>query len=179
MALGNIREANYLIWQQRLATNKLFRYWWQFWSNYAFVFYLLAALCFWREEKLVALVVLAAASFVMARLVVTVLINFFYQKQRPYQRFNFQPITSNFFSLKTNEPNSFPSRHAITFAAVAATVLVFNPLIGFCLLGVTAMTGIARVILGYHWPIDIIAGLILGSIMGYLVAIVGNSLFFT
>lgn len=179
MALGNIGEANYKIWQQQLAVNKLFRYWWQFWSNYAFVFYILAGFYLFSRVELVQLVWVGIASFVMARFIVTVAINLFYKKTRPYQKFNFEPITSKFFSLRTSTPNSFPSRHAITFASVAATVFVFNPLVGLGLLVVTTMTGVARVILGYHWPTDIAAGLILGSTIGYFVTIIGLSQFFT
>lgn len=179
MALGNLGEANYKIWQQRLATNTLFRYWWQFWSNYAFVFYIAAAAYLVSSPDVYKLIWLGAGAFFMARFVVTVVINLFYKKQRPYQKFKFEPITSNFFSLRTSEPNSFPSRHAITFASVAAAIFVFNPVIGLTLLAVTAMTGIARVILGYHWPADILAGLILGSITGYLVTTIGLSQFFT
>jgi undecaprenyl-diphosphatase len=179
MALINIGEADYKIWQQRLATSKLFRYFWQFWSNYAFVLYIGLGVYLLDSPDLQAMIWLAAASFASARLVVTVLINMVYKKQRPYQKFQLNPIVSNFFSVKTNIPNSFPSRHTITFAAVASSVFVFDPVAGLILLAVTIMTGIGRVILGYHWPADILAGLILGSITGYLVNMIGQAVFFT
>lgn len=179
MALGNLSETSYKIWQQRLVTNPLFRYWWQFWSNYAFVFYIAVATYLAFSPDVYKLIWLSAGAFFIARFVVTVIINLFYKKQRPYQKFKFEPITSNFFSLRTNEPNSFPSRHAITFTSVATVIFVFNPVVGLMLLVVTVMTGIARVILGYHWPADILAGLILGSITGYVVTTIGLSQFFT
>ncbi len=174
-----IGEAHYRAWQQQLSSNLIFKRWWQFWSNYSVVFYVAAGLFLISSEQIVAMIILAGCSFLVARLVVTVLINLVYKKQRPYQKFSFNPITSNFFSLQTASPNSFPSRHSIAFSAVAASVFVFNPVIGLALLSVTVMTGIGRVILGYHWLTDIIGGVIFGSITGYFVTIIGLGLFFT
>lgn len=173
------KESDYRGWQQKLSSSLTFRRWWQFWSNYSFVFFVIAGLLLVRSENITALIVLTACSFIFARLLVTTLINLVYKKQRPYQKFNFNPITSNFFSLRTSTPNSFPSRHSIAFSAVAGSVFVFNPVIGLVLLVVTAITGIGRVILGYHWPSDIVAGVVFGSITGYFVTFLGLGLFFT
>lgn len=175
----NLTQENYFNWQNKLKQQKLFRIWWQFWSNYAFVFYLLAGFYLYGNESMRPMLWLGATSFFTARLIVTILINIFYKKQRPYQKFNFEPITSWFFSWKDVRPNSFPSRHTITFAAMAASVFVFDPLVGILLLIVTAMTGVGRVILGFHWPSDILAGLILGSIIGYFVTLLGLTTIFT
>lgn len=175
----NPEKSVYDIWQRKLETNKLFRYWWQFWSNYSFVFYFIAGCILLFEYNLVAVIILGLASFVVARMIITVIINAVYKKQRPYQKFNFNVITSRFFSMRDVDFNSFPSRHSIAYASVAGSILVFNPTVGIALLIVTAMTGVARVILSYHWPSDILTGLILGSITGYLLTIYGLSVFFT
>ncbi len=174
-----VGEAQYRLWQQKLSTSLVFKRWWQFWSNYSFVFYFVAGLLLIKSENIIALIILTGCSFIVARLVVTTLINLVYKKQRPYQKFNFNPITSNFFSLRTSSPNSFPSRHSIAFSAVAGSVFVFNPVIALALLLVTVITGIGRVVLGYHWPSDIIGGVILGLITGYFVSVIGLGLFFT
>lgn len=174
-----VDEAKYRAWQQKLSSSLVFKRWWQFWSNYSFVFYIIAGLLLITSENIIALFVLTVCSFIISRSLVTTLINLVYKKQRPYQKFNFNPITSNFFSLRTSVPNSFPSRHSIAFSAVAGSVFVFNPVIGSALILVTVITGIGRIVLGYHWPSDIIAGVVFGSITGYFVTILGLGLFFT
>jgi|GEM_PF-907572 undecaprenyl-diphosphatase len=175
----NPNQATYQNWQRKLETNKLFRYWWQFWSNYSFVFYLIAGFILLFEDNLVAIIILGLTSFVVARMIITVAINSVYKKQRPYQKFNFNVITSRFFSMRDVNFNSFPSRHSIAYASVAGSILVFNPIVGIALLIVTVVTGVARVILSYHWPSDILTGLTLGSITGYLLTIYGLNVFFT
>ncbi|MDQ3018655.1 MAG: phosphatase PAP2 family protein, partial [bacterium] len=98
---------------------------------------------------------------------------------RPYQKYKFAPITSRFFSLRTVKPNSFPSRHTTAFASVSAVVLLFNPIVGLALYAVTVMTGIGRIILGYHYPTDIVGGLTLGTLIGVITVYLGAFLLFT
>lgn len=184
MALVNLDQTAYLNWQKQLQTNRLYRYWWQFWSNYSFVFFLGAGayLVFVSDQNIdgiYAIIGVMTASFVAARLVITQVINFFYKRQRPYQKYNLDLITSKFFSMRDIHHNSFPSRHSITYASVAGSFFALNPALGALLIVVTIMTGIARVILGYHWPTDIIGGVILGSITGYFMTILGLGVFFT
>ncbi len=174
-----ITQDRYINWQAKLGSSVLFKRWWQFWSNYAFVWFIVAGVFLRTREDFVQMVILGGASFVIARWVVTQGINYFYKKQRPYQKFSFNPITSKFFSWQTTIPNSFPSRHTVSFTSVAVVVIFFSPFIGLLLVLATLMTGLGRVRLGYHWPIDIIGGLIIGAIIGSTVAILGGRLFFT
>lgn len=63
--------------------------------------------------------------------------------------------------------NSFPSGHAIfTGASVLAVGAFISPGLGvlFAMLG--GMMCLARIIAGVHYPLDIIAGLILGLLLG-------------
>lgn len=178
-----MNEAKYKHFQQRLASSKLFRYFWQFWSNYAFVFFIAAAFIIiindlyrlqWKEVLL-----LSAISFIFARGILVTVINLFYHKQRPYQKFNLFLITSKIFSWKTNIPNSFPSRHTTAYVSIAAVVALFFPWVGAGLILVSLLAGVGRVILGYHWPSDILAGALLGAVVAYYVVLFGHQLFFT
>lgn len=178
-----MNEIKYKNFQTRLASSKLFRYFWQFWSNYALVFFLIAAIVVarnplyrvqWKEVLFIS-----GISFVIARGILVTLINLFYKKQRPYQEFNFTPITSKLFSWKTNIPNSFPSRHTTAYFSIAAVVALFFPWLGLGLIIASLLAGIGRVVLGYHWPTDIVAGALLGAVVGYFVVSFGHRLFFT
>lgn len=170
-------QTSYQTWQQRLQTKKNYRYWWQFWSNYSFVFFFLAGAILLSSESIKPIIILGVVSFIVARLGITPLINLVYKKQRPYQKYNLKLITSRFFSWRDSHHNSFPSRHSITYASVAGSILVFNPVLGTGLLIVTAITGVARVILGYHWPTDILAGLVIGTMIGFLLTNIGLAWF--
>lgn len=57
---------------------------------------------------------------------------------------------------------SFPSGHALVFMALAVAAFFLNRKIGSILLITAFIIGFARMIVGIHWPIDIIAGWILG-----------------
>lgn len=169
-------KQQYLNWQKQLASNSLFKRWWQFWAIYSFVFFAVAFLYIlvqtsspnidWR--KVAALAVL---SFVLARGVVVTTINFFYHHIRPYQKFQFTPISSVLFSIPTRVPNSFPSRHTISYMSVAVVVLMFFPWIGLGLVLTSLLAGVGRVVLGYHWPSDIAAGAVLGAILAVFTVI--------
>ncbi len=172
-------KLNYIKWQGRLKQSGLFRRWWQFWSNYAVVFFAAAAVGLSEQHNNFQIVVLSTISFLAARGLVTTLINFGYHRIRPYQKYKFNPITSRFFSLRTAKPNSFPSRHTTAFASVAAVVLLFNPIVGLALYAVTVMTGIGRIILGYHYPTDIAGGLTLGTLIGVITVYLGALFLFT
>lgn len=163
-----VSKEQYLDWQEKLHSRNLFRRWWQFWSNYSAVFYIIAFLGLIYEQLFWQAVVASAIGFVLTRWVIVVIINYFYKRERPYQKYNFSPITSKFFSQRTNLHNSFPSRHLTTLGLLTGVVLLYSPVFGAGLILVTIITGIARVILGYHHPTDILAGFIIGLITAFI-----------
>ena len=161
-------KKSYLGWQKKIKSSIWFRKWWQFWANYSTVFFVVAFVLFIGTSYFYDLIVMGALSFVICRGIVVSLINLFYKKERPYQKYNFEPITSRFFSLTTTQFNSFPSRHVSSLASVAGVILLFSPVIGWSLLIVALLTGMARIILGYHYPADILFGLLIGLITAFL-----------
>lgn len=62
--------------------------------------------------------------------------------------------------LRCGRDFSFPSGHATTTAAAAA--LLGGPGLAGC----AAAVGVSRVVLGQHWPGDVLAGWLLGAALG-------------
>ena len=178
-----ITEASYHKFQVIFGRNKFFRYFWQFWSNYAFVFFGIAFLILATSYDFHAafgeILILSFISFLVARGIFVTVINLAYERKRPYQLYKFEPFTSKFFSFKTKTPNAFPSRHTTAYFSVVAVISMFVPALGAFLFIVSVLAGVGRVILGYHWPSDIIAGMALGTAVGILTVVIGYPIIFT
>ena len=64
---------------------------------------------------------------------------------------------------------SFPSVHASLTMVIAVVMLgSLNKKIGVWLIFFSVLIGISRVVLGVHYPVDVLAGWILGSIIGFV-----------
>lgn len=63
---------------------------------------------------------------------------------------------------------SFPSGHALVFMALAVAMFYIHRNIGFILIALAFIIGFARMIVGIHWPVDIISGWLLGYGTGRL-----------
>ncbi|WP_455218429.1 phosphatase PAP2 family protein [Kaarinaea lacus] len=70
---------------------------------------------------------------------------------------------------------SFPSGHTTTAFVLAGVICLLrvNPVISWLAIGLATLAGIARAVVGAHWPIDIFAG----ALGGWLTAIIGVMLF--
>lgn len=69
---------------------------------------------------------------------------------------------------------SFPSAHATR--SFAAAVVVWSFLRGerWAVLALAGLIAVSRVVVGLHYPSDIIAGAVLGALVGALVLVAGN-----
>lgn len=166
-------QEQYLAWQKRLQRSHAFRRWWQFASNYSWLLLVPAGwyLLYYAPDNSIAVKIILA--FVVARFMLVPVIAFFWPKPRPYQEYKFEPITSILFSQVTDKQNSFPSRHVISLASASGVLLIAAPIWFGLFFIVTIVAGLGRVILGYHYPSDVIAaiifGLIIGSLTGWLI----------
>ncbi len=62
---------------------------------------------------------------------------------------------------------SFPSGHSMTAFAVTVTLAAFYPVLLGLLLVCAASVAVSRVLLGMHFVSDVVAGSILGGLVGY------------
>ncbi len=100
----------------------------------------------------------AALTLLLSRGFLTEGIRFFYNIQRPFEVWQTTALTPE----KVGVWNSFPSGHA-TFLFALATVLIFhNRKWGIWFFAFALINGIARIVAGVHWPMDIVGGALIG-----------------
>jgi len=64
---------------------------------------------------------------------------------------------------------SFPSGHASTSFATAAAIFLKHKRVGGCALVLAALIAFSRVYVGVHYPGDVLAGAVLGTVIALLV----------
>ena len=80
---------------------------------------------------------------------------------RPYEQPGFVPLVE-----KETHGHSFPSRHALSAAVLAAVWLYFYPAAGVCMTAVALLICVLRVLAGVHFIRDVAAGFALGFGLG-------------
>jgi membrane-associated phospholipid phosphatase len=67
--------------------------------------------------------------------------------------------------------SSFPSGHATMSFACATVLAVLEPRAAPAFLALAAAIAYSRLYLGVHWPLDVLAGAVLGSFVGTAIAL--------
>ena len=84
-------------------------------------------------------------------------------RRRPYQTWDIQPLIKKYSLGK-----SFPSRHVFSATVIAMLALMINPWLGGTMLFLAAILAILRVLGGVHYPSDVLAGYVIGILVGLL-----------
>jgi len=109
----------------------------------------------WREQALF----LAVGLFVMA--IAVVLLKFSIRRPRPDGEWG--------QIYRITDPHSFPSGHAARSAALAIMGLALGPPWFGAVLALWApWVGLSRVALGVHYLLDVVAGWLVGAVMGLI-----------
>ena len=122
---------------------------------------------FWPKKDRIknrVMVLVSIAAAIIARFVVKGIILLFYNRPRPYV--NLSSVHKLISMSASDNFQSFPSGHAIFFFALSAAIYSFNKKLGIFFLVCSTIMAIARIYVGVHWPSDILAGAILGIIVG-------------
>lgn len=69
-----------------------------------------------------------------------------------------------------NQEYSFPSTHATIFSTLAFSIFFLHKKIGYVFIFFALLIGLARIVAGVHFPIDILGGFILSGVVAYLFA---------
>ncbi|MEJ6951857.1 phosphatase PAP2 family protein [Natronospora cellulosivora (SeqCode)] len=91
------------------------------------------------------------------------IIRFIYYRPRPFLTL---PIES---LIEHRDDSSMPSKHTASAFAIAIAISYINIVIGFLLLIFAAFTAISRIMIGLHYPLDILVATILGLNLSALV----------
>ena len=129
------------------------------------VFYVVYALllgwaCVSDPWKLAPLVGVTAVGFVA--------VSFFrrrFNAPRPYECCAIAPLIA-----RDGAGKSFPSRHAFSAFAIAASWFAANAPVAVVLLVAAGVLAVCRVLGGVHFPRDVVAGALIGSATGALAA---------
>lgn len=105
----------------------------------------------WRRRLYVFSVFSLAA--ILSRGLITEIIRFFYSRPRPFIVLNISPLINHDLS------GSFPSGHMTFYFVLALTVFLLSRKWGWFFVGSVILMGLARIIAGVHWPLDIVGGI--------------------
>ena len=131
------------------------------WSSRVFAgIYLagLAMLLIRRSKKLIPFLAAPATALITVQL-----IRHFYVRPRPFVALEIESLINH------GATGSFPSRHAVGAFVIAAVIWQINKRAGKILFLLAAVTGLSRIMVGVHYPLDIIAGALLAVAVGLAV----------
>ena len=135
------------------------------WLGYMMILWLIIML-FRNRKDYINMVMIASVSAIFCRFVPVPLIRFLYHHQRPFEvLLNTHLLTLPWhISIAFGPEYSFPSGHASFYFALATGVYLYNKKAGRIYFTMAFLVGFARVFIGVHWPLDILAGAVLGII---------------
>jgi len=114
-------------------------------------------------KKYLPMVTQAIFAGIISRLFFTEIIRWFFPKDRPF-------IENSINLLLNHAPTSaFPSGHAAFYFAISSVVYFYNKKVGILFFLASFLISISRVFCGIHWPLDILAGAIVGIFSGWLI----------
>lgn len=127
----------------------------------AFALWLLARPGGDRKWKFASASALAGAAL---GLIVNMIISTIWHRDRPYQTHHVARI----WGPHKTDP-SFPSTHASAAFGIAVAVLLFDRVLGYAFLTVAVLVAVGRVIVGEHYPGDVVAGTAIGTLAAIVI----------
>ncbi len=134
-----------------------------------YVLIVLVLILFWNKDYFKNVILVSWGSAIVARLVFVGLMRYLIYSPRPFL------VLENVNKLMNHQfESSFPSGHATFYFALATGVYLYNKKIGRIYLVLAGLVGFARVFVSVHWPLDILAGAVLGVVTAVLVKFLFN-----
>lgn len=139
---------------------------------------------FWKKDYFKRIVFVSLGSAIVARFVFVSMFRYLIYSPRPFL------VLENVNQLMNHEiESSFPSGHATFYFALAMGVYLYNKnpapsnsadhqqkgrtwygaRAGYIYLILAGLMGVARIFVGVHWPLDILAGAVLGIAIAHII----------
>lgn len=96
--------------------------------------------------------------------IISVILKILFHTLRPFL------ALPNVHALFFESGYAFPSGHATFFSALAFSIFFMHKKAGYIFMFLALLIGLARIIAGVHFPIDILGGFALGALIAYLFA---------
>jgi membrane-associated phospholipid phosphatase len=95
--------------------------------------------------------------------IVARLLKIFIQIDRPFVKF------TDIQALFPETGFAFPSGHATFYMALAFSIFFLHKKVGYYFMFFALLIGLARIMAGVHFPVDILGGFIFGGFIAYFV----------
>lgn len=137
--------------------------------GYLLICFLLAWLAWdflFRKErylKTIKIISLSLGAAIFSRLIIVEIIRWLYFRPRPFVA---EPVNQ---LLEHSASGSFPSGHAAFFFALSMVIYLHNKKAGWAFFAASFLISLSRVFVGIHYPLDILAGALIGIFFGWLI----------
>lgn len=128
-----------------------------------FLWFCLLILLFVNIKKYWKMVAEAFVAAVFTRFILAEVIRTIWFRPRPFVSLHLVPLIN-----QSPAEASFPSGHASFYFALSTIVFHYNKKMGIFFYVASFLIVISRVFVGVHWPSDILAGAVLGILMGWI-----------
>jgi len=134
------------------------------------LFFILFLLILKNRKMWLPIAIEAIIACGLARFGIIELIRLFVHKARPFVENNVNLLFPH------GDEFSFPSGHTAFFIALATTIYFYNKKLGTFFFVGGLLIGTARVFAGVHWPLDILAGIVVGIFSAWIIHIIFKKL---
>jgi len=114
-------------------------------------------------RKYWSMIIKGLAAGILARFGIVELIRFLWERPRPFIENNVNLL------VEAANKASFPSGHAAFYFALSTVIFLYNKKAGILFFIASFLISISRVFVGIHWPLDILAGALVGIFSGWLI----------
>lgn len=112
-----------------------------------------------RDSRIILFILVPAIDFIFISL-----FRNYKNNTRPYDIYNFKPL----INFEHGKGKSFPSRHTASAFIIAMACLYINSYLGIFTFILAFLIGISRIICGVHFPKDVISGMVISILFGYI-----------